>query len=167
MRHFTKLLLFCALLFSAVATFGQSADSTQAPATPETTVPAPAPTVSSPSDSVTPSKPASESTSHSSQLTVHSSDSTKIMSGAPPDSSIKKSDIAAADAGGDTSKAAQRKDRQNQVQFFKQDMESKNYNFYQRKDISQPLMPPYDLDSAVYQKGKKKEKQQQKTKAIL
>ena len=55
-----------------------------------------------------------------------------------------------------------RKDRQNQVEFLRPDMESKNYNFYQRKEISQPLMPRYDLDSAVYQKGKKKEKQQQK-----
>jgi outer membrane protein OmpA-like peptidoglycan-associated protein len=53
------------------------------------------------------------------------------------------------------------KDRQNQLQFMKPDMESKNYNFYQRKEISTPLMPRYDLDSAVYQKGKKKEKQQQ------
>src|SRR5580692_3956284 len=52
------------------------------------------------------------------------------------------------------------KDRQNQRQFLKPDMDSKNYNFYQRKQISQPLMPRYDLDSAVYQNGKKKRKQQ-------
>ena len=65
-------------------------------------------------------------------------------------------------SGSDTSKAARKKDRQNQVQFFKSDMESKNYNFYQRKEISQPLMPRYDLDSAVYQTGKKRQKQQQK-----
>ena len=53
------------------------------------------------------------------------------------------------------------KDRQNQLEFMKPDMESKNYNFYERKKISTPLMPRYDLDSAVYQKGAKKEKQQQ------
>jgi OOP family OmpA-OmpF porin len=156
MRHFTKLLLFCALLLSSAATFGQSGDSTQAPATPETTTPAPAPTVSSPSsDSGTNTAPASGST-------VHTTETTNTTAATPPDSAIRKSDIAAADAGGDTSRAAQKKDKQNQVQFFKEDMESKNYNFYQRKAISQPLMPPYDLDSAVYQKGKKREKQQQK-----
>ncbi|MDB5283863.1 MAG: hypothetical protein JWO06_2938, partial [Bacteroidota bacterium] len=60
----------------------------------------------------------------------------------------------------DTSKV-KGKDSQNQLEFMKPDMESKNYNFYQRKSVSTPLMPRYDLDSAVYQKGKKKEKQQQ------
>src|SRR6185369_4222860 len=52
-------------------------------------------------------------------------------------------------------------DRQNQLQFMKPDMDSKNYNFYRRKEISTPLQPRYDLDSAVFQKDKKKTKQQQ------
>ena len=52
------------------------------------------------------------------------------------------------------------KDIQNQLQFMKPDMESKNYNFYNRRQISTPLMPPYDLDSAVYQNGSKRQKQQ-------
>jgi len=39
---------------------------------------------------------------------------------------------------------------------LKPDMDSKDYNFYDRKKISTPLMPRYDLDSAVYQKGFKK-----------
>jgi outer membrane protein OmpA-like peptidoglycan-associated protein len=53
------------------------------------------------------------------------------------------------------------KDRQNQVQFLKPDIEATRYNFYRRKDVSTPLMMRYDLDSAVYQKGKKLSKQQQ------
>lgn len=53
------------------------------------------------------------------------------------------------------------KDAQNQTQFFKPDMEAEQHNFYQRKEISTPLQPRYDLDSAVYQKGGKREKQQQ------
>jgi outer membrane protein OmpA-like peptidoglycan-associated protein len=53
------------------------------------------------------------------------------------------------------------KDNQNQLQFMKPDMDSKNFNFYRRKEISTPLQPRYDLDSAVYQKDKKKTKQQQ------
>src|SRR5579863_1656459 len=61
-------------------------------------------------------------------------------------------------AAGDSSNV---RDRQNQRQFLKPDMESKDYNFYQRKIISQPLMPRYDLDSAVFQNDKKKKKQQQ------
>ncbi len=63
-------------------------------------------------------------------------------------------------ASSDTSKVTG-KDRQNQLQFMKPDMESKNYNFYRRKEISTPLQPRYDLDSAVYQKDKQKTKQQQ------
>ncbi|MBL7777924.1 MAG: OmpA family protein [Chitinophagales bacterium] len=53
------------------------------------------------------------------------------------------------------------KDRQNQTEFFKPDMEASQHNFYKRRDISTPLQPSYDQDSAVYQKGKKREKQQQ------
>ena len=60
----------------------------------------------------------------------------------------------------DTSKVSG-KDRQNQLQFMKPDMEEKNYNFYRRREISTPLQPRYDLDSAVYQKDKQKTKQQQ------
>ncbi|MFN8309420.1 MAG: OmpA family protein [Chitinophagales bacterium] len=54
------------------------------------------------------------------------------------------------------------KDNQNQTEYFKPDMEQKDYNFYDRKKISSPLMPRYDLDSAVYQKGFKKKEAQQK-----
>lgn len=53
------------------------------------------------------------------------------------------------------------RDSQNQLQFFKPDMESQNFNFYRRKGVSTPLQPRYDTDSAVYQQGKKKSKQQQ------
>ena len=55
-----------------------------------------------------------------------------------------------------------RKDAQNQINFMKPDMESEDYNFYDRKKISNPLMPRYDLDSAVYQSGNKKKEAQQK-----
>lgn len=57
--------------------------------------------------------------------------------------------------------SSQIKDRQNQVEFFGVDMKSKNYNFYKRREVSTPLQPRYDLDSAIYQQGKKKQKQQQ------
>jgi outer membrane protein OmpA-like peptidoglycan-associated protein len=63
-------------------------------------------------------------------------------------------------ASSDTGKVSG-KDRQNQLQFMKPDMDAKNYNFYRRRDVSTPLQPRYDLDSAIYQKGKKKSKQQQ------
>ncbi len=63
-------------------------------------------------------------------------------------------------ASSDTSKVSG-KDRQNQLQFMKPDMDETNYNFYRRREISTPLQPRYDLDSAVYQKDKKKTKQQQ------
>ncbi len=72
-----------------------------------------------------------------------------------PIDSTKPSNAAVAD----TSKPE--KDRQNQTEFFKADKESKNFNYYERKKISTPLQPRYDLDSAVYQKDKKKTKQQQ------
>lgn len=58
------------------------------------------------------------------------------------------------------SKISDKKDRQNQVKFMKPDMEATDYNFSDRKAISQPLMPRMDLDSAVYQKNKKQKKQQ-------
>ncbi|MCX6198325.1 MAG: OmpA family protein [Bacteroidetes bacterium] len=67
----------------------------------------------------------------------------------------KKSNTAASDT------TKQIKDAQNQTQFMKPDMASKNFNFYRRREISTPLQPRYDLDSAVYQQGKKKQKQQQ------
>ncbi|MFN8292220.1 MAG: OmpA family protein [Chitinophagales bacterium] len=58
------------------------------------------------------------------------------------------------------SKKAEKKDIQNQVKFMKPDMEAKEFNFNDRKAISQPLMPRMDLDSAVYQSKKKQKKQQ-------
>lgn len=62
-------------------------------------------------------------------------------------------------SGTDTSKA--KKDIQNQTQFLQPDMEAEKYSYSQRKAISTPLMMRYDLESAPYQAGKKKEKQQQ------
>ncbi|MBS1616950.1 MAG: OmpA family protein, partial [Bacteroidetes bacterium] len=64
--------------------------------------------------------------------------------------------------GGKEGKSGKSKDSQNQTEYMKPDMESKDYNFYDRKKISTPLMPRYDLDSAVYQKGFKKKEEQQK-----
>lgn len=55
-----------------------------------------------------------------------------------------------------------KKDSQNQTEFMKPDMDAKDYNFYDIKKISTPLMPRYDLDSSVYQKGFKKKEEQQK-----
>ncbi len=51
---------------------------------------------------------------------------------------------------------------QNQDQFFNSDKESKTYNYYERKKISQPLQPRYDTDSMPFQKGNKKKEAQQK-----
>lgn len=53
------------------------------------------------------------------------------------------------------------KDGQNQTQFMKPDMESSKYSYQQRKGVSTPLMMSYDQDDAAYQKGGKREKQQQ------
>lgn len=53
-----------------------------------------------------------------------------------------------------------KKSCQNQEQFFDADKAASSYNYYDRKAVSQPLQPAYDLDSAAFQKGKKKEKQQ-------
>jgi OOP family OmpA-OmpF porin len=55
-----------------------------------------------------------------------------------------------------------KKDSQNQTEFMKPDMDAQEYNFYDRKKISTPLMPRYDLDSAVYQKGFARKEAQQK-----
>lgn len=55
-----------------------------------------------------------------------------------------------------------KKENQNQEQFFKSDKESKTYNYYERKKISQPLQPRYDTDSMPFQKGSKKKEEQQK-----
>lgn len=60
----------------------------------------------------------------------------------------------------DTTQSQEKIDKQNQLRFMKPDMEADYYNFYNRKEISTPLQPRYDLDSAIYQKGKKREKQQ-------
>ena len=55
-----------------------------------------------------------------------------------------------------------KKDSQNQTKFLQPDMEAKEFNYSDRKAISQPLQVTYDLDSAVYQKGTKKKEAQQK-----
>lgn len=64
-------------------------------------------------------------------------------------------------AAGSSDSTKAKKDPQNQTKFMKVDMEASKFNFYQRKTVSTPLMVSYDTDSAVYQKGKKKSKQQQ------
>lgn len=70
---------------------------------------------------------------------------------------------AAKDGSADGKKGGKgQKDIQNQTQFMKPDMDATDYNFYDRKKISTPLMPRYDLDSAVYQKGFRKMEDQQK-----
>lgn len=66
-------------------------------------------------------------------------------------------------AGQSGTKGKGKKDSQNQTEFLKPDMDAKDYNFYDRKKISTPLMPRYDLDSAIYQKGFKKKEEQQKS----
>lgn len=64
---------------------------------------------------------------------------------------------------GQTKKSKSAKgDNQNQTQFFNSDMDSKTYNFYDRKKISQPLQPRYDTDDQPFQKGNKKKEEQQK-----
>ena len=62
-----------------------------------------------------------------------------------------------------SSPKSKKKDSQNQTEFLTPDMDSKEYNFYDRKKVSTPLMPRYDLDSAVYQRGTKKKEDQQKS----
>lgn len=142
MRNFTKLLLVFVFSLASVVMYAQSADTTQAPKTE--------PAMAEPA----PSSPPSSEPAVSAPVTIDTT-STQPVKSEPAAS--QPAPVAA-----DSAAINPKKDRQNQVQFMKPDMESKNYNFYQRKEISQPLMPRYDLDSAVYQKGKKKEKQQQK-----
>ena len=172
MKNFTKLLLVCVFSLAAASMFAQSADSTQqapakgepAPATPPVSEPA----VAAPTLIDTTQAPAQTAPAPSQPAVSAPVDTTPIAvplatTTAQPDSTpVIAHPTDSASVAQDTSKTARKKDIQNQVQFFAPDMEAKNYNFYQRKEISQPLMPRYDLDSAVYQKGKKKEKQQQK-----
>ncbi len=70
--------------------------------------------------------------------------------------------ITNASAQEDKKAKSDKKDNQNQDQFFKSDKESKLYNYYERKKISQPLQPRYDTDSMPFQKGNKKKEEQQK-----
>ncbi len=58
-------------------------------------------------------------------------------------------------------KTNEKADKQNQLKFMKPDMEATDFNFYDRKAVSTPLMPRMDTDSAVYQSKKKQKKQQQ------
>jgi OmpA-OmpF porin, OOP family len=171
MRKFTKLLLVFAFMWMAVAVHAQSADTTQsAPkAEPALTSPPPAgPAANTAVDTNKAPVMAEPAAPVSSTPAASAPADTTVPMGVPavtsqPDSTPRIAGPAdSAQVASDTSKAAQKKDIQNQVQFFAPDMESKTYNFYQRKEISQPLMPRYDLDSAVYQRGKKKEQQQQK-----
>ncbi len=137
MKNFTKLLLILVFSLSSLAMYAQSVDSTATPVVaPPTTIDTtqPAPVIS---------VPATDTTVAATKDTSNPVTATPVAS--QPD----------------TTQTKHKKDIQNQTQFMKPDMESKNYNFYQRKEISTPLMPRYDLDSAVYQKGKKKQKQQQ------
>jgi OmpA-OmpF porin, OOP family len=75
----------------------------------------------------------------------------------PPDTTII---IQPASSTSTSDTVKRKKDWQNQTQFFQEDMKSKYYNFYDRKAISQPLQPRYDMDSAPFQRGKKRDKQQ-------
>lgn len=159
MRKFTKLILVFVFSLTAAAMHAQSTDSTQAPDKPTPAVAEPAPSapasVNGQADTTQPvSAPA---------VVSGQTDTTQPV---PPSSTMQPDTnnqvLKTPPAASDTPVTKQKRDIQNQVQFMKPDMESKNYNFYQRKEISQPLMPRYDLDSAVYQKGRKKEKQQEK-----
>lgn len=189
MRNFTKLLLVFVFMWTMIAVHAQSADTTQStpkaepalstptssepatstPATPAASAtvdtPATAPSVTTPPPAdTTQAAPKTEpvTTTPAASAPVDTVPLAVSATVTPADSFIAAHPTDSASIASDTSKAARKKDIQNQVQFFAPDMESKNYNFYQRKEISQPLMPRYDLDSAVYQKGKKREKQQQK-----
>ena len=93
------------------------------------------------------------------QQNKHSQSSSQIVEVTSPIGQTTAPDSGASSAAGDSAGSKQ-KDLQNQTQFMTPDMESKNYNFYNRRAISTPLMMRYDLDSAVYQSGKKREKQQ-------
>ncbi|MBL0309780.1 MAG: OmpA family protein [Bacteroidetes bacterium] len=97
-------------------------------------------------------------------------DSTKIQTGENRKDTLKNAvvtryEVAKADTSfRDTTLQEKKKklhDPQNQMQFMQSDLESKKYNFYKRKEISTPLMPRYDTDSAAFQRGKKRGKQQQ------
>ena len=163
MRNFTKLLLVFVFSMSVASTFAQSADSTQtapAQAAPAVNTPAPAePAATAPADTThtapAPSTPAPSEPAAAAADTAKPAAAPMAMAPAQTDTALKAQPTA-------DDSINPKKDRQNQTQFMKPDMESKNYNFYQRKEISQPLMPRYDLDSAVFQRGKKKEKQQHK-----
>ena len=167
MRNFTKLLMVFVFSLATVSIYAQSpADSTQTPARTEPVVaqptPATTPAVSEPSGSInadttlpaTPSVPVAE------PAAKPLAQPEEPIS--PQRDTLENKIVKTEPTVADTAEPKHKKDIQNQLQFMKPDMESKNYNFYQRKEISTPLMPRYDLDSAVYQKGKKKEKQQQK-----
>ena len=151
MKKFIKSLLVFMLSLAAFATYAQAPDSVQTPAKTEPTITSPEP--SAPVSS----EPAIAAPADGDRMVVVSDSAKPVQPQTDTLQPIRTESSAPADTG----KTKHHKDIQNQLQFMKPDMESKNYNFYQRKDISTPLMPRYDLDSAVYQKGKKKEKQQQ------
>ena len=173
MRNFTKLLLIFVFSLASMSIYAQAAvDSTQAPATAAPAITEPTPVAapvssgptSSPATTPAPSEPVTTSPGTSSPVSSEPAtatpDTTKPVQPAPTTTEPAKTEpVTSAET--DTAQGKHKKDIQNQTQFMKPDMESKNYNFYQRKEISTPLMPRYDLDSAVYQRGKKKEKQQQ------
>lgn len=146
MGKFTK--IFLVTVLSLFMSYAHAQDSTAA--TPPVATPAPAEIspVPGPDSSATLAPP--PAAADTTTPTSTSSSITEIKTETAP---AKKQE--------DTAQVKHKKDPQNMTQFMKPDMESKNYNFYQRKAISQPLMPRYDLDSAAFQKGKKKEKQQQ------
>ncbi len=142
MRKFTKLLMVFVFLLAVMVVQAQTnaASKKQEPA--KTTK-----TSSKSSDK----EKTSMSKSKSTTANKGSSKSDKSTTGKSSKSKTSASDTVAVNG----------KDRQNQLQFMKPDMDAKNYNFYRRREISTPLQPRYDLDSAVYQKDKKKTKQQQ------
>src|ERR1043165_641550 len=143
MGKFTKLPMLFVFLLAAVVTYAQTGTTKKEPAKTSKT------------------SKKKEETAKPAKAEKKSSKKEKASSSASEEPKAEKSKKTKSNtAASDTGKVSG-KDRQNQLQFMKPDMESKNYNFYRRKEISTPLQPRYDLDSAIYQKDKKKTKQQQ------
>ena len=144
MGKFTKLLMVFMCLLAIMVTHAQTNSSTKKKEATKTS------TTKDKSKNTSSSKKADKSSS-----TADNSKTDKV------DNSSDKKNLKGNTSSADDTSAVKGKDRQNQLQFMKPDMEDKNYNFYRRREISTPLQPRYDLDSAVYQKDKKKTKQQQ------
>ncbi|HLP19385.1 MAG TPA: OmpA family protein [Chitinophagales bacterium] len=151
MGKFTKLLLVFVFLNAAMATHAQNNSSSKKKEPAKTS----GTKTSNDKDSKKTDKSTSKDKSAKDKKATTKDDKSNAKDKTVNGNTEKTANI---DAKNDTVKG---KDSQNQLQFLKPDMESKNFNFYRRKEISTPLQPRYDLDSAAFQKGKKKTKQQQ------